>query len=39
MKITKLDTIYTCHYAGHKTTGASITDAMKNMLILLGVKQ
>lgn len=38
MKITKLDGVITCHYAGHKTNGASITDAMKKMLILLGVK-
>ena len=38
MKITKLGNVITCHYAGYKTTGASITDAMRKMLILLGVK-
>ena len=38
MKITKLNGVITCQYAGRKTTGASITDAMRNMLILLGVK-
>lgn len=38
MKLTNQNGVINCHYAGHKTTGASITDAMRNMLILLGVK-
>ncbi len=38
MKIFKTKNVYTCHFAGHKTTGLTINEAMKNMLILMGVK-